>query len=1141
MNKIVQSKKYRRNLRKIGILFMALFFTFSSQLSNATTDLPSSRNTELLLAQKTVTLSLKNKPLHDILTEIKKQSGVGFAIDEGIKKELGNLSIEVKNATVEQTLTTLLKNTPYDYKIVNNQVVFKRKEVEASKPATNVTTHKNEKVSITGRVVEKTGGAPIVGATVIIVGTNEGAISDDKGNFTISAKIGNKINVSFVGCVEQTLEIKNSDNIVVSMVNDAMKVDDVVVAGYFPRTKNSFTGSGVTVKGEELRQVGSLNFMQAISVFDPSVRTIPNNEYGSDPNRVPDITIRGENGFDLRSSADDSRSNPNSPLYILDGIEVSATAVYDLDMNRIASFTILKDASATSLYGSRGANGVIVIETVLPEEGQIKVTVNARYDISIPDLRDYNLMNAYEKLLYEREAKVYTASSEEGQFQQDDLYNSRLAEVLRGVDTYWLSRPLTTSINQRYNAYIEGGDGSFRYGVDLKYDTDKGVMKGSGREKYGVNVNFNYNIGRKFFIRNDVMISDVKGTNSPYGSFSTYTTLNPYERIYDPATGEMISRFQSNNKLNPLIDANLPNKDFEKYMEIRDNITLDWRINNHFRVNGRMAITKKETKTEKYRSAMSSYFDNEKEANKRGSYIISNKEDINLDGNITASYNNTFKEKYIVSVGVGSNITTVDMENQGFTATGFLNDNLSNIQFAQQYLEKGKPTGSYDKSRMAGFFANLNIGYDNRYFLEGSFRADGSSRFGRNSRFAPFWSVGAAWNLNHEDWWKDKQSTMKLRGSVGSTGTTNFSADQALTKYEYSNDSEYNGTYGAVLMGYGNPSLKWQNTLQYNLGLDLTTWRNIIVLNVDAYIKQTQNLLLPIDVAPSTGFNSYTENMGSMENMGIDVRLRLNLINNRKQDLMWNVTFAASHNQNKIKKLSNALRAMNEEAYKLENSGYNPKPNESRGETSGSLRPLRIYESGRSQSALMVVRSMGIDPATGNEIYVKLNGDLTYEYDPRDKVIVGDTNPKIQGNFQSNFTYKGINLYFVLAYEYGADVFNSTLAQKVEGSDPLNNADKRVLYDRWKKPGDVAMFRRIDDQSTVYQSTRLVQDDDFIRLQTLSLSYDFPREKLAKTFIERCKFIFTATDLFRISTIKQERGTSYPFAQSFSLAVNVTF
>ena len=322
--------------------------------------------------------------------------------------------------------------------------------------------------------------------------------------------------------------------------------------------------------------------------------------------------------------------------------------------------------------------------------------------------------------------------------------------------------------------------------------------------------------------------------------------------------------------------------------------------------------------------------------------------------------------------------------------------------------------------------------------------------------------------------------------------------------------------------------MKWQNTLQYNAGIETSVWRNIIVVNFDAYLKRTQNLLLNVDVAPSTGFSSYKENMGSIDNKGFEARLRFNLINDRMRDMTWNVTLAAAHNKNEIRKLSTAMKKMNEEALNSANS-------------KGDTTVFRLYEEGRSQSALMVVRSLGIDPATGNEIYIKKDGSLTYEYDVNDKVEVGDENPKFQGNVQTNFYWKGFNLYLLFNYEYGAKIYNSTLATKVEGADPLYNADKRVLYDRWKKPGDVAMFRRIDDTSELYQTTRLVQDNNFINLSSLSLSYDVPRDILARTFIERCKFTFSMTDVFRISSIKQERGTSYPFARSFSFALNVTF
>ena len=923
------------------------------------------------------------------------------------------------------------------------------------------------------------------------------------------------------------MNLRNLNKIILE--EDSKSLEDVVVTGYFQRKKISQTGAEVVVGGEEIAKVGSLNLLQAISAFDPTVRTIENTEFGSDPNRMPEITVRGEKGFDLRENADDSRTNPNAPLYIMDGIEVTATTVYDMDMNRIASFSILKDAAATSLYGSRGANGVILITTKRPDPGKIRVTVNANYNISVPDLRSYNLMDAREKLEYERLAGLYTNKygNREEQTLLDIKYNKILSEIERGVNTYWLSQPLTTSLNQRYSAFLEGGDDHFRYGLNLKYDNDKGVMKESGRLKYGISAYFSYEIAKKLVARNDITIDDVKATDSPYGSFSDYTSLNPYERIYDAETGEMRRQFTSNGRTirNVLANSLLPNKSFNKYTQIRDNFQVQWWATSHLMFKGNIAITKQLNRSENYLSPESVNFEGVTDAARKGSYTVSNGTDIDVEGNLTANYNTNLFDKLAVSVGVGSELITTRSESDGYTATGFLNDKLIYPSYALQFKQGSTPSGSLDRAKSIGFFGNANFNWDNRYILDFTYRTDGSSRFGRESRFAPFWAVGAAWNVNREKFWT-QSGYMKIRGSVGSTGSTNFSADQALTRFVYSNNSEYNGIYGAVINAYGNPALKWQNVMKYNIGLDMSILKNIITLNFDAYLERTENLLLNIDVAPSTGFTSYTENMGSMDNKGFEARLRFNILNNYKKDLNWNVTLSTSHEKNKIRKISNAMKAMNEEALKLINN------------TGGSV--FRMYEEGRSQTALMLVRSAGIDPATGNEIYIKRDGSLTFDYDPNDRVEVGDTYPKFKGYFNSNLTWKGLNLYMNFSYEMGAKQYNSTLAQKVEGADPYRNADRRVLYDRWKQPGDVSMFRRIDDTSSVYQSTRLMQKNNFLNMSSLSISYDIPRKYIQRSAIERCKFIFSMTDLFRISTIKQERGTSYPFARTMSLGFNIT-
>ncbi|WP_164108712.1 MULTISPECIES: SusC/RagA family TonB-linked outer membrane protein [Sphingobacterium] len=1068
-----------------------------------------------------VTLKGQRVKIKDALRTITKQTGYGFLYNSRMLDVESSISIDLNKAPLSKAIEEILESKGLTYKIEEKTIVLLPKEKDHS---TVLNVEVQDGVIIKGKITNEA-GKPLVGATVQVEGQKLGCTCGNNGEFELKVpKEGINLIVSFVGYEKQTVKAKKEMTIV---LKSSSNIDEVTVStGYFNRTKESATGSQVVVSGEDLKKVGSLNLMQALNAFDPSIRVAPNLEFGSDPNRVPEITVRGENGFDLRSSADDARSNPNGPLYLLDGIEVSPTRIYDLDMNRIESFVILRDASATSLYGSRGANGVILITTIPPKEGDVRITFNSTTNVSVPDLRDYNLMNSSEKLQYEVLGGVYRGNGREEQIRKELLYNERLAEVARGVDTYWLSKPLTTSVNQRYTAFVEGGDRTFRYGVNLNYDKDKGVMKESGRDRYGINVSFNYYPKSGFLIRNDVTVNNVKGYNSPYGSFSAYARLNPIERVFDAETGQMIRSYGFNNAINPLVDASLPNIDYNKYTEIQDNFNIDWRINNSFRVTGRASLTKKLTKNEKYISPLSSSFDKETDSSKKGSYYMYDQDDLDFDGTVTASYNKVFLEKITTNIGVGANTVTTSGIGEGYTATGFLSDNMNFIQYAQKFKENSRPNGYFDKSKMIGFFGNANIGYENRYFVDLSFRTDGSSRFGKNSRFAPFWSAGAAWNMDREKWW-NSDATLKLRASIGSTGSVNFSADQALTKYFYDADYEYNGYYGAQLLGYGNSSLKWQNTVQNNIGADLVMLKNLVVLNIDAYVKNTQNLLLPIDVAPSTGFSSYTENLGSMENRGMDLRLRFNVLRGSENPVNWNFTLGAATNKNKIKKLSNALEAMNLEAAK-DSIVTGPKP-------------LRVYEAGRSQSALMVVESLGIDPMTGNEIYKKLNGDLTYTYDPKDKIIVGDMNPTWMGTFQSNLLYKNFNLYFILAYEYGAKIYNSTLAQKVEGSDPLYNADKRVLYDRWKQPGDVTLFKRIDDTTPPYQTTRLVQKNDFLRLQTLTFSYELPRERIERMKIERAKIMVTANDLFRFSTVKMERGTSYPFAQTVSLALNLTF
>ncbi|MGL5682728.1 MAG: SusC/RagA family TonB-linked outer membrane protein [Marinifilaceae bacterium] len=1078
-------------------------------------------NTQIALANSSlklerVTIHVENQGVAGILKLIEKQSKYTFLYNDEQIHALGNRTIQVNETGISTILDQCFSNTSLKYQLVDNVIVIKRQEEKAD----NVMT-------IEG-VVKDVMKQVLPGVTIQIKNTTIGVTSNVDGEFKLAVPQMKDIVLvfTFVGMEPQEVIYKGQKHLNIVMIENVTEMEEVVVKGIFEKKISSYTGSAVTATAEEMKKVGALNILQTLSAIDPSIRIADNVQFGSDPNKLPEITVRGENGFDLRSSSDAAQLNPNAPIYVLDGIEVTARQIYDMDINRVESTTILKDASATSLYGSRGANGVILITTKRPLAGKIRTTFNANFNVSTPDLRDYDLMNGREKLEFERLAGIWESDDRQEQEYRNRKYNERLKDVERGVDTYWLSAPLQTSVNQRYSLSFEGGGAEFRYGIDLRYDTDKGVMKQSGRDRLGLSVNFNYNIGKKLYINNILSTEQIKEKNSPYGVFSTYAALNPCDRIYDD-NGNMIAEYYG-GQANPLINPTLPNFNRGENTMIQDRFSADWWITEGIRLRGNVSYTKNLYDKEVYLSPGSVEFRSEKEDTKRGSYSEDKSKDHKIDGSVTLQLSRTFAQLHSVNLGLGANMMINELKGSGFTATGFVDDYIDFIGAATQFAEKSTPRGVFDKSKLAGFFANLNYGYDNRYFIDGSFRTDGSSKFGKDSRFAPFWSLGVAWNIHNEHFLQGNDDfSLKLRGSVGSTGSVEFSSDQALTVYYYNFSNEYNGIYGAALNGYGNPNLKWQNTIAYNAGIDLTILKNRIQLFFDIYSKTTDNLLMPVDVAPSSGFSSYQENVGKSRNNGWDGRLRITWIENKKHRINWSTTLAMFHNTNKIVKLSNTVQKLNENA-------LNPDYNKGKD-------ILRQYAEGRSQSALMLVESAGIDPKTGQEVFYKLDGTKTFDYDPTDKIIVGDMLPKAEGNISSNFNWGGFNLYLLFNYKWGGKIYNGTLATKVEGANPYANADRRALNERWKNEGDDVFFKSIRDRRTPFQTTRFTFDDNLFSLQTVTASYDLPL-KMAQTIgADRLKVNFSTTDLFRLSTIKQERGLSYPFARTYTAGLSVTF
>jgi tonB-linked outer membrane protein, susC/ragA family len=1077
---------------------------------------------------QTVTLKKQNASLEEIIWELKEQTKFVFLYSSADIATVKGIDIDMQNSQIDAILKKCLEGTDLQFVKENNAIIIRQANGKTAVP--QVQSRK-----ITGKVIDEDGN-PLPGVAVLIEGTTIGVATDMDGKYDLTCPEMKDIvlKFSYIGMKPKSVVVGNKTVVDVTLESDSQEMDEVVVTGLLNRRKSGFAGTTTVISKQELAKVSTGNIFTTISTLDAGFKIEENNLDGSNPNKLPDFTIRGKGSFQNGSTA---------PIFILDGFEVTSQKVFDMDINRIESITLLKDASATILYGSRASNGVIVIETTAPKAGKLRVTYDFKPTIAIVDLTDYDLMNAREKLQYEKEAGLYTQEITPGyedndrreQVELDKAYYNRYKNIVEGVNTYWLSQPVKNAFSHAHSLFVEGGADNVRYGIDASYNQNKGVMKESGRDRFGLGFSLIYRIKDKITIKNYISYAHTHAYNSPYGSFSQYAKLNPYERIYND-NGELIPKL-SDGDTNPLYDALLPNRNFTKDQEFREQLSVDWFICDGLRLKGQMAIVKGENSGEIYKSPFSAEFlkttyNSESRVQEylpiaeRGYLSMTDGASFSYDGNVTLNYNTLVNEKHIIYAGAGLEVTQNDNNSHGFIMTGFPDDRYSDPAFAIQYKKETKPSSSESKSRAIGFFANGNYSYDDRYFADVSVRIDGSSKFGADKKYAPFWSAGAGWNVHNEKFFKHtKISMLKLRYSYGVTGNQEFSAYQAKTMFQFNTDRLYNSGISAALMGYGNPDLEWQNQYQSNYGFDFGYAKDRIRLQFNYYQKKTEGMLTSVSVAPSLGLpsNTFTSNLGKIQNKGVEVNLNAVLIRDQGKDFEWSVMLQAAHNKNKIMEISTALKNINE------------KNNQDK------TTPAAVYEEGESMSAIKAVPSLGIDPTTGQELFMKKDGTITYTWDATDKVICGDSEPKVFGNVGTNLYWKGWNLNMVFKYDLGADYYNSTLAERVEGANPRYNADRRVLNNRWKEPGQHALYKNIKEYTTTYISSRFVQKENTLQLTSLSLSYDLNREWIRKFGLNTMRLSFYMNDVFRASTVKNERGLDYPFQRSFVFGLNIGF
>ena len=1008
-------------------------------------------------------------------------------------------------------------------------------------PMQQVTIQKNqnplgEGLLLKGVVKDET-GEPLIGASVYVLETKAGAMTDEEGRFSVTIPQGKESNVRFsylgMKTITKTYDGKrNFLNEQITMLDEGNMIDEVVVTGLFDFKSSTFTGSTATYSQEELKMVGNSNVLKVLQAVDPSFIVDMNSINGSNPNYMSDITIRGKASFSGLQG--DYNGNPNAPLFIVDGFEASQQQVFDLDINRIVCVTILKDGAAKAIYGSKASNGVIVIETKQPEPGRLRITYTGDLNLEVPDLTSYDLCNAREKLQVEQNAGRYTSAAPYYQAMLDEQYNAIAANIARGVNTYWLAKPLHTGVGQKHTAYMEGGTQELRYSASLMYNDIKGVMKGSDRKTLSGNINLSYRY-KQWMFRNSLTVTGNKADDSPYGSFSDYVGVNPYFAPYDDngnvlkvlgsytspgANGSTITYY------NPLYNAHIGTKNFSKYTEVVENFYLEYNPIEDLRFTARVGYTHQSNKREDfYPGDHTRFYDWTGDRYfQRGTYAITNGESNSLAVDITGRYSHQWG-KHLFLTNAAYSLQTADSNTDGMTAWGFLNNHVDHITFAKQYAEGGKPSGSESTTRSIGITGTANYSYDERYLFDTSLRFNGSSVFGSDNRWGTFWSVGTGWNLHKEEFMASAKwlTLCKFRITYGLTGNQNFSPYQAKATYKFYDNIIYDNISGAYLMGMPNPNLKWQQTGDFTIGLDLGICRKFN-LRFDYYDSKTKDALIAMSIPTSTGFTSYMENLGNVENRGVEATANWRFF--QKGQSYMSLTGSIAHNVNKVTKISDALSSFNREQ-----------------DATNTTSPIVRYEEGQSMTAIWAVKSLGIDPATGRELFLKKDGTTTYDYTTDDYIIAGDSNPKIHGSFGFNGEYKGIGLSLLFTYQAGGDYYNQTLVDRVENVNIANNVDRRVFSDTWNEAGDIALYKHISSTpTTTYASTRFVQRNNMLDLTSISAYYDFKYCKwLQKIKLERLKATFYMNDVFHISSVKAERGLNYPYAHTFSFSLSATF
>lgn len=1107
---------------------------------------------------QTVTVSGKKLSVREVFSAIEKQTGYIVWGKSAFLDSARKVTISVREMKLIPFLDKVMQEQPFTYKIAGNTIILSEKPA-VSKAYTPIIVFPAERnfIPITGIVINSETKEKIVSASVGVKGAPFAVVAGSEGNFNLGeVRPDATLQISSIGFQAIEISVKammriepdatlllregsirkvpNGTFIIALNPARAVLTEVVINNGMFTRSKESFSGAATVFTGAELRAVGTKNALQSLKTLDPSFIIVENNLTGSNPNKLPTIEIRGRTTLTNANLNDQFSADPNQPLFILDGFETTLQTIYDLDMNRIAKITLLKDAASTALYGSKAANGVVVVETKRPVPGKLQVSYSGDFSADIPDLSSYNLMNAAEKLRWEQLSARYSGADPNA-WAIEERNAARLADVARGVNTYWLHEPVQTGLGQRHSIQMNGGNTDISFNAGGFYSKKEGAMKGSFRDNWGGNVVINYRKGR-LNITENAMIQGAKAVESPYGNFATFAAANPY---YKKTDGDGFIRRQldpvyDTAEINPLYNASLFSINQNRSFSFVNNLRGIYTIFNGLQLEGGIQAGLGNSDGVIFIPPDNTAFTGMAD-NKKGSYNSNKIENKSMSAYLSVAYGQMMGNGRL-SANLRGQIESSTSEAVGFIAVGFPYGTNGNPAYAYGYAPASRPSSNRVTSRGAGLTSSINYLYDNRYGIDLVYTLSGASAFGSNKRYKPFYSAGASWNLHREAFMQEYTwiNSLRLRANIGYSGNQNLGNFTSVSTYGYQSAvSNYFGQ-GFDLISLGSPNLEWSKTLNSSYGMDFSFFNNRIGGSVEYFRKLTDPLSVGAEgtLPSSVAMNSnYVINIGTLTTEGWNLNLRYSPVYNLEKRIIWTIAASATRNKSTYNGFSNRLQSLN----KLEQ--------EAKG--------LARYYDGYSPDDIWAVESLGIDPATGLELFRKKDGTVSYVYDPADVARVGNLRPKLEGIVSNTVTYKDFTLGISARYRIGGYVFNSALYDKVENAGGnINslallvvrpNLDKRALYSRWQKPGDVAEFTAISSSTVSPMSSRYVQKDSHLIGESVSFGWRTSAGWVRRLNLQTIGVNLIMNDIFRIETVQTERGLQYPFARTASMSINISF